>query len=379
MNAIGNLLQETGFALLRQPGSWKNLVMLLIACFLLYLAIGRRSQPLVLCAAAFGMILANLPGAELFHEILFAGGGVQLSLLRGEPVTQECLASLAASGVPQSLLSSIQTGQTITPGIADFLYIGTALGVYPCLFLMGLGASTDFGPLLSRPRGFLLGAVSQFGVFAAMALLLALGFTGREAASSALIAGLGGPAAVFVSSRFAPHLLAPIAFSVCLCMAVAPKLSSWLAPHAPAVQQSPKTGKTELVLFPILSTIFVSLLLPAVSALIGSLMLGNLLRVCGVTERLSQTVQQEFFHIALIFQSLCLGLAANGRSMLSWKTAAVLVLGLAGFCFGALCRALVSRLFRRDACDSDAAFTGLDAQSLLGSILAAGFLLGTLA
>lgn len=379
MNAIGNLLQETGFALLRQPDSWKNLVMLLVACFLLYLAIGRRSQPLVLCAAAFGMILANLPGSELFHEILFAGGGVQLSLLRGEPVTQACLASLAASGVPQSVLSSVQAGQTITPGIADFLYLGTALGIYPCLLLMGLGARTDFGPLLARPCSLLLGAVSQFGVFAAMALLSALGLTGREAASAALAAGLGGPAAVFVSARLAPHLLAPIAFSVCLCMAVAPKLSSWLAPRTAAAQQVQEPGKTELVLFPILSTIFVSLLLPAAGALIGSLMLGNLLRVCGVTERLSQTVRQEFFHIALIFQSLCLGLAANGRSMLSWKTAAVLVLGLAGFCFGALCRALVSRLFRRGACSSDAAFTGLDAQSLLGSILAAGFLLGTLA
>ena len=379
MNAIGNLLQETGFALLRQPGSWKNLVMLAIACFLLYLAIGRRAQPLVLCAAAFGMILANLPGAELFHEILFAGGGVQLSLLRGEPVTQELLALLAASGVPQSVLSSVQTGQTITPGIADFLYIGTALGIYPCLLLMGLGASTDFGPLLSRPRDFLLGAVSQLGVFAAMALLFALGFTGREAASSALAAGLGAPAAVFVSSRLAPQLLAPIAFSGCLCMAAAPKLSSRLTPHTAAVQKASEAGKTELVLFPILSTIIVSLLLPAAGALIGSLMLGNLLRVCGVTERLSQTVRQEFFHIILIFQSLCLGLAANGRSVLSWKTAAVLALSLAGFCFGALCRTLVSRLFSRSDRVPAAAFTGLDAQSLLCSILAAGIMLGALA
>lgn len=375
MNTIGNLLRETGFAMLLQSGGWQNILMLCIAVFLLYLAICRKCQPLFLCAAAFGMLLANLPGAELFHEILFAGGSVQWNLLRGAPVTQELLSSLAAAGVPQRVLASVHPGQVLSPGLVDFLYLGQALGVYPCLLLMGLGTRADFDALIKAPRCFLIGALSQLGVFAAAALLALAGFSGADAASAALAGGLCGPAALFAASRLAPSLIAPIALSICLCMAAAPHLTprfpgSVCKQSAFPAQRTAVSGKEQL-LFAVLITILVSLLLPAAGALIGSLMFGALLRACGVTGRLEAAIRQDLFSIVLIFLGLCLGLSSNGQSVLTLKTPLTLLGSFLGLCIGRLLRSALLRLFRLSA----EVKAGLCPEDLICSILTAGFFL----
>ena len=221
MEAIKNFVTSTGFALIGNDP--KVLIMLLISCVLLYLAIVKKFEPLLLLPIAFGMLLTNLPGANMYHEALFAAGHVQWGLFGGQPVTAELVEELTAAGASEHILAQLggMIGQTISPGLLDVLYLGVKLGVYPCLIFIGVGAMTDFGPLIANPKSMLLGAAAQLGIFVTyIAATLLLGFTPQEAGSIGIIGGADGPTAIYTTSLLAPHLLGPIAVAAYSYMAL---------------------------------------------------------------------------------------------------------------------------------------------------------------
>ena len=222
MDAIVNFLQQTGFYIVQQNPL--SLVMLVVSCVLLYLAIVKQFEPLLLLPIAFGMLLTNLPGAGMYHEVLFANGHVQWELFGGATVTQEIIDEIAAGGATQTILDELTSllGSTISVGLLDVLYLGVKLGVYPCLIFVGVGAMTDFGPLLSNPKSLLLGAAAQLGVFVAYIGAVILGFTGNQAASIGIIGGADGPTAIFLTTRLAPELLGAIAIAAYSYMALIP-------------------------------------------------------------------------------------------------------------------------------------------------------------
>ena len=221
MAAINNFMQQTGFYMFGQEGNWKCLIMIAVSFVLLYLAIVKGFEPLLLLPIAFGMLCTNLPGADMFHEILFAGGHVHWDLFGGAPITQEFLTEMSEAGVADAVLAPWAVGSTVSLGLLDVLYLGVKLGIYPCLIFIGVGAMTDFGPLIANPKSLLLGAAAQLGIF--IAYLGALGlsklgipgleFTQKMAASIGIIGGADGPTAIYVTSRLASELLGPIAIA----------------------------------------------------------------------------------------------------------------------------------------------------------------------
>lgn len=236
-------------------------------------------------------------------------------------------------------------------GLLDMLYIGVKTGVYPCLIFIGVGAMTDFGPMLSRPSSLILGAAAQGGIYLVLILAAALGFTGGEASSISIIAGADGPTAIFLTKSLAPHLLAPIAVAAYSYMALIPllqppfmKLLTTKKERMTVMQATRKVSKKEKIIFPILVTVVVSLLLPSVAPLLGSLMFGNLLRECGVTERLSDTAQNALMNIVTLFLGISVGATAVGATFLTTKTLLIVVLGLAGFVLATICGLLIGKL-----------------------------------
>ena len=341
MEAILNFINDTGFSLLFQEGGWKNLVMLCIACFLLYLGIGKKFEPLLMCTIAFGMLMTNLPGAGMFHEIFFAGGHIHWDLIGGAPITQEFLNEMASLGVSDAVLASVTVGQSVSTGLIDILYLGVKLGIYPCLIFMGVGAMTDFGPLIANPKSLLLGAAAQLGIFMTYAGCRLMGFTGAEAGSIGIIGGADGPTAIFVTAMLAPALLGPIAVAAYSYMALVPviqpsimKLLTTEKERQIVMNPLRQVSKKEKIVFPIVVTIFVALLVPSAGPLIACLMLGNLFRECGVTERLSKTVQNELINIVTIFLGVSVGATATGATFLSLQTIKIMVMGIVAFGFG---------------------------------------------
>ena len=309
-----NLWNDSGFAYLFAgfaDGGWQNLVMLIISCVLLYLAIVKQFEPLLLVGIAFGCLLSNLPMGGLYHQELWTAFmnheiGYGTILLKG--------------------------------GLLDFFYIGVKTSIYPCLIFMGVGAMTDFGPLLSNPKSLLLGAAAQMGVFAAFFGAICLGFTGPEAASIGIIGGADGPTAIFLTSQLAPHLLGGIAVAAYSYMALIPLIQPPIMNAMTSAQdrkikmvQTRTVSKTEKVIFPILVTIFVALLLPDTAALIGCLMLGNLFKETGVTDRLSDTVQNALMNIVTILLSTAVGATMVGSNFLTAETLKIVVLGVVAF------------------------------------------------
>ena len=312
-----------------------------IACILLYLGIVKKFEPLLLVPIAFGMLLTNLPGAEMYHEILFAGGHIHWDLFGGAEISQAFLDSLAADGVSEAVLSSVAVGQTISVGLIDVLYLGVKLGIYPCLIFMGVGAMTDFGPLIANPKSLLLGAAAQLGIFMTYVGCRLLGFTGPEASSIGIIGGADGPTAIFVTVMLAPALLGPIAVSAYSYMALVPviqppimKLLTTEEERKIMMKPLREVSKTEKIVFPILVTAFVALLVPSAAPLIACLMLGNLFRECGVTDRLSKTAQNELVNIVTIFLGVSVGATATGATFLNLRTLAILAMGIVAFSFG---------------------------------------------
>ncbi|MBQ9032224.1 MAG: sodium ion-translocating decarboxylase subunit beta [Parasporobacterium sp.] len=342
MQAIVNFCQQTGFFQFFQGGNWKCAVMIVIACVLLFLGIVKKFEPLLLVPIAVGMLVTNLPGASMFHEIFFAGGHVHWDLFGGAPVTAEFISEMQALGVSDAVLSSVAVGQTLSPGLIDILYLGIKLGIYPCLIFMGVGAMTDFGPLIANPKSLLLGAAAQLGIFITfLGCRLSGLFTGREAASVGIIGGADGPTAIFVTAMLAPALLGPIAVSAYSYMALVPviqppimKLLTTEKERKIVMRPLRQVSKTEKIIFPIVVTIFVALLVPSAAPLIACLMFGNLLKECGVTERLSKTAQNELMNIVTIFLGVSVGATATGATFLNPKTLMILAMGIVAFSFG---------------------------------------------
>ena len=320
LDAIINFLKQTGFSMT----DWKSLVMIIISCVLFYLAIVKKFEPLLLLPIAFGMLLTNLMGSEVFHEELFAGGHVHWNLFGAS--------------------------NAITPGLIDILYLGVKLGIYPCLIFVGVGAMTDFGPLIANPKSLLLGAAAQVGIFATYIGAYYLGFTPAEAGSIGIIGGADGPTAIFVTSKLAPHLLGPIAVAAYSYMALVPviqppimKLLTTKEERQIEMKALRVVSQKEKIIFPIVVTIFVALLVPSAAPLVGCLMLGNLLKECGVCERLSKTVQNELMNIVTVFLGVSVGATATANTFLSLQTIKIIVMGVVAFGVATACGVLLAK------------------------------------
>ena len=329
MDAILNFLQSTGIAQIGENPL--SLVMIAISCVLLYLAIVKKFEPLLLLPIAFGMLLTNLPGAGMYHAALFEGGHVHWEMF--------------STGVP------LANGLTENVGLLDVLYLGVKLGVYPCLIFIGVGATTDFGPLIANPKTLLLGAAAQVGIFLTFIAAQLLGFTGAEAGSIGIIGGADGPTAIFTTSKLAPHLLGPIAVAAYSYMALVPviqppimKLLTTPEERKIKMKQLRPVSKTEKILFPIVVTIFVSLILPSAASLVGCLMLGNLMNECGVVERLNKTASNELMNIVTIFLGVSVGATATAANFLNASTLKILAMGVVAFAFGSAGGVLLAKL-----------------------------------
>ena len=292
-------------------------VMLVVGCGLLYLAIVRGFEPLLLLPIAFGMILANLPGSGIIHMEYFIGTGEEVLL-------------------HPSWIDILNGG-----GLGDMLYMGVKLGIYPPLIFLGIGTMTDFGPLISNPKSLLLGAAAQLGIFTTYLGAKWLGFTGREASAIGIIGGADGPTAIFVTSKLAPHLLGSIAVAAYSYMALVPviqppimKALTTKKERQIVMSQLRTVSKTEKVIFPILCTIIVSLILPDSAILIGMLMLGNLMKESGVVDRIQKTAGNELMNIITIFLGVSVGCTTSANTFLTLQTVEIIILGLIAFSFG---------------------------------------------
>jgi len=351
MEAIMNFIQATGFYQIA-TGDWKVLIMLVISFVLLYLAIVKKFEPLLLLPIAFGMLITNLPGAEMYHEMLFAGGHVNWELFGGQPITAEFLAHLKELGVSDAVLGTVQVGQTISVGLIDVLYLGVKLGIYPCLIFMGVGAGTDFGPLIANPKTLLLGAAAQVGIFMTfVGCKLSTLFTNAQAASIGIIGGADGPTAIFVTSRLAPELLGPIAVAAYSYMALVPviqppimRLLTTAEERKIVMRPLREVSKREKIIFPIMVTVFVALLVPSAGPLIACLMLGNLFKESGVVERLNKTAQNELMNIVTIFLGISVGATATATTFLSLQTITIMLMGVVAFGFGTAGGVLLAKL-----------------------------------
>ena len=410
MESLLNFLQQTGFYMLfgKIADNWQMLVMIGISCVLLYLAIVKKFEPLLLMTIAFGMLVTNLPGAEMFHSQLFDGGHVNWAMMNGSTFVHSADLSkefsfqvlqsgdvFISSGYNMMKIGALAgqhldanaiinaAGQlvdansgaivaqnanividlagaiakdsglfygdyqlataaySISAGLLDYLYLGVKLGIYPCLIFLGVGAMTDFEPLIANPISLLLGAAAQIGIFITFFGSSILGFTGAEAASIGIIGGADGPTAIFTTSKLAPHLLGPIAVAAYSYMALVPviqppimKLLTTKKERAIVMKPLRKVSKREKIVFPIVITIFVALLVPSAAPLIACLMLGNLFANSGVTERLSKTVQNELMNIVTIFLGITVGATATAQNFLNFQTIKILAMGVVAFSLG---------------------------------------------
>ena len=396
MEAIANFFSSTGFFQFTQGDNWKCLVMIFIACVLLFLGIKKKFEPLLLVPIAIGMLVTNLPGSGMFHEVLFAGGHVHWDIFQGEPVTASFLSEMLSNGVSadvlqpyvdslwtaaqslfdadalnqaatqiaastgdavnsmavqiQTLVSAEQfaaasgvtlSNVTVSVGLIDVLYLGIKLGIYPCLIFMGVGAMTDFGPLIANPKSLLLGAAAQLGIFMTFVGCRLMGFSGAEASSVGIIGGADGPTAIFVTAMLAPALLGPIAVSAYSYMALVPVIQPPIMKALTTEEERKivmkplrQVSKKEKIFFPVVVTVFVALLVPSAAPLIACLMLGNLAKECGVLDRLSKTMQNELMNIVTIFLGISVGATATAATFLSPKTLAIMGMGVVAFGFG---------------------------------------------
>ena len=329
--ALENFYSEMGFTSFFVGTGWKNLVMLGVGCVLLYLAIKKEYEPLLLLPIAFGMILTNLPGAGLFHTEMW-----NEEFLNPDSPYYHSYRHVLAEG-----------------GLLDILYIGVKAGIYPCLIFLGVGAMTDFGPLIANPKSLLLGAAAQLGIFATFIVtqMDVFGFTPNEAASIGIIGGADGPTAIFLTTKLAPHLLGPIAVAAYSYMALVPviqppimRLLTTKKERMIRMKQLRIVSKKEKIIFPIVVAILVSLILPSAATLIGCLMLGNLMKESGVVDRLSKAAQNELNNIVVIFLGTTVGATATAEAFLNWQTLSILCVGIVAFGVGSAGGVLLAKL-----------------------------------
>lgn len=330
VKTLSNLWETSGIA----NFTWQNAVMLILACVFLYLGIKKQFEPLLLVGIAFGMLLTNLPMLKDSSDVLY-----HPEMWTGE--------AAVANGV--NYLDVLQHG-----GLIDILYIGVKTGVYPCLIFMGVGAMTDFGPLIANPKSLLLGAAAQVGIYVAFFLAICLGFTGPQAASIGIIGGADGPTAIWLTKSLAPELLAPIAVAAYSYMALIPMIQPPLmraltTKKERAILMAPAQAvtKTEKILFPIIVTLATCLILPSVAGLLGCLMFGNLLKECGVTERLSDTAQNALMNIVTLFLGISVGATAKGENFFQPQTLYIVALGLFAFVFATVGGLLIGKLMSK--------------------------------
>ncbi len=364
---LSKLVNESGFAGFVASGGWKNLIMIAIACVLLYLGIHKKFEPLLLVGIAFGVLLTNLPGGGLYHMEMWDAyiqespydvvNDKALYTKTDDDVIvftdAEVAAYMQANGLSEGdVVTHIAFTDIIHHGgLLDILYIGVKAGIYPCLIFLGVGAMTDFGPLLANPKSLLLGAAAQLGVFLAFFGALMLGFAGTEAASIGIIGGADGPTAIYLTGLLAPHLLGPIAIAAYSYMALIPMIQPPLMrmlttekERSVKMEQAREVSKTEKILFPIVVAGFVILLIPSTAPLIGCLMFGNLLQVTGVTQRLGDTAQNALMNIVTLFLGISVGATTVASRFLSFQTLAIIVLGLVAFGFSTVGGLLVGKL-----------------------------------
>ena len=347
---IKKIAQSTGFA----KGTWQQYVMIAVACVLLYLAIVQQFEPLLLMPIAFGMLLANLPLAGLMGDPSYSFFD-SLEAAKAAAVASRHDVAEITYRLDEATNTMRYGIQTSNGGLLYYLYKGVKLGIYPPLIFMGVGAMTDFAPLIANPSALLMGAAAQLGIFITFIGAKALfGFTAREAAATGIIGGADGPTAIFVTTKLAPHLLGPIAVAAYSYMALVPviqppimKALTTQKERTIRMGQLRSVSKTELVIFPIMVTIIVSLLLPDAASLVGMLMLGNLMRVCGVTERLNKTAQNELCNIVTIFLGLTVGATTNGTTFLKLQTLEIVALGVVAFSFGTAGGVLLAKLMNK--------------------------------
>ncbi len=410
------LCQDSGiYSLLQDP---KPLIMIGLACVLLYLGIVKGYEPLLMVPIAFGMLLTNLPIAGMYHEELFAGGHANWNLFGGSilfnssnlidaaqytvtaqgsildasnqllgtivdtisgsavafnasgalvvdgqvaydsvRIIMNAAGAYLADGHVYSLLGVelATAGEVITPGLLDYLYLGVKLGIYPCLIFLGVGATTDFGPLIANPKTLLLGAAAQLGIFITFIVCYSvMGFTPQEAASTGIIGGADGPTAIYLTGKLAPHLLGPIAVAAYSYMALVPVIQPPIMralttkkERSIVMEQLRPVSKKEKIIFPIAVTIIVSLLLPSAAPLVGCLMLGNLFKESGAVDRLNKTAQNELMNIVTIFLGVTVGATATASTFLQPKTLGIMVVGVVAFGFGTAGGVLLAKLMNK--------------------------------
>ena len=402
LQTLSKLVSESGFAGFFLAGGWKNLIMIAIACVLLYLGIGKKFEPLLLVGIAFGVLLTNIPGAGLYHmgmwdayvyecpydavndyalynaaeeraytqeeyyyyvfaracgssieeieEHIEAGGNLMTDAqaLSTSPDLDESIVTAIDEGLKTELSFTdiIHLG-----GLLDILYIGVKAGVYPCLIFIGVGAMTDFGPLIARPSSMLMGAAAQLGVFFAFFGACLLGFAGNVAAAIGIIGGADGPTAIYLTTKLAPAFLGPIAIAAYSYMALIPMIQKPLMralttekERKVKMEQARPVSKVEKIVFPILVATFVILLCPSTAPLIGCMMFGNLLKETGVTERLSDTAQNALMNIVTLFLGISVGATTVAARFLSLQTLMIVVLGVIAFMFSTIGGLLMGKL-----------------------------------
>ncbi len=317
-DTLAGFIQSTGFM---NAMNWQGWVMIVIACVLLYLAIVKKYEPLLLLPIAFGMLLVNLPLSEVYHTAYFASGHVDWNALQANP------------------------------GLLDVLYLGVKLGIYPSLIFLGVGVMTDFGPLIANPKSLLLGAAAQLGIFLAFILALLIGFAPNVAASIGIIGGADGPTAIYVTSKLAPEFLGPIAIAAYTYMSLVPviqppimKAFTTKKERMIKMDQLRHVSKREKIIFPIAVTIFVALVVPAAIPLVGMLMLGNLMRESMVVDRLAKTAENELMNIVTIFLGVSVGATTKGTEFLKPETLGIIALGVVAFAFGTFGGVILGKL-----------------------------------
>ena len=321
LDTFVELAKSSGIYQLIANIDWRSVVMIAISCVLLYLGIKKKFEPLLLVGIAFGMLLTNLPLGGVFHADWWN-------------------------------VTDINYGEVLRHGgVLDILYIGVKTGVYPSLIFLGVGAMTDFGPMIANPKSMLLGAAAQFGIYVAFALAIILGFDAQGAASIGIIGGADGPTAIWLTKSLKPELLAPIAVAAYSYMALIPLIQPPIMralttkkEREVKMEQLRPVSKTQKILFPIIVTIVTCLILPSVAPLLGCLMLGNLLKECGVTDRLSDTAQNALMNIVTIFLGVSVGATAVASNFLKLDTLKIIGLGLFAFCFSTVGGLLLGKL-----------------------------------
>ena len=311
---IAEIFAKSGWAqIFFTEGGWKYAVMLAVACVLLYLAIVKQFEPLLLLPIGFGMLMTNLPLDGIFHMDIFIN--------ETQHINWELLGT---SG-----------------GMADYIYLGVKLGIYPPLIFLGIGTMTDFEPLIARPSSLLLGAAAQLGIFFTFVGAKILGFTNQEAGAIGIIGGADGPTAIYVTTKLAPHLLGSIAVAAYCYMALVPVIQPPIMKalttekERQIVMTAPRrVSKTEKILFPIIVTIIVALTLPDAAILVGCLMMGNLMKESGVVERITKTAGNELMNIITIFLGFSVGCTTNAATFLNIQTVEIIVLGIVAFGVG---------------------------------------------